>query len=256
MKIKVLGGFGSELACCNLTGFLVNDCIMLDAGTISTVLDVEEQAAITHVVLSHAHLDHTKGIPFMADNIIGKISAPVQIAAIGEVLETLSEHLLNNKLWPDFTRIPTADNPVLKYRKLALGRESKLCDGLTIKPVRVHHTVPTTGFIIKEGKKAVVYSGDTRATDNIWKAATLLGKDLKAVFIEASFPNRMQGLADLSGHLTPQGVGAEIKKIKGYKGPVYVYHVKSQYMMDIEREIEALDRKDIIVIRDGMEWEI
>jgi cAMP phosphodiesterase len=256
MNIKVLGSFGSELPGCCLTGFLFNNHVMVDAGTISTALTVSEQAKITHIVLSHAHLDHTKGIPFMADNVIGKITKPVEIAAAESVLETFRDHIFNNKVWPDFTRIPSLKSPVMKYKRLTPGREAKIGAKLTFRPVWVNHTVPTTGFIIREGRKAVAYSGDTKATDSIWKAASKLGKELRAVFIETSFPNRLQSLADLSGHLTPQSLGDEIAKLKGYDGPVYVYHVKSQYIMDIEREIDALDRKDVIVVRDGMEWDI
>jgi len=256
MKIKVLGAFGSELPCCNLTGFLINDTVMLDAGTISTALQANEQARLTHVIVSHAHLDHTKGIPFMADNVVGKTKHPVEIVGIGPVLDTIKEHLLNNKIWPDFTKIPDSKAPVLKYRKIALNREVALGGGLTFKPVMVHHTVPTVGYIIREGERAIVYSGDTKATEDIWKAAMKLGSALKAVFVETSFPNRMQALADMSGHLTPQALGAELKKLGDYDGPVYVYHVKSQYLVEIEREIDKLGRKDIIVVRDGMEWEI
>ena len=256
MKIRVVGGFGSEQMGCNLTAFLINGRVLLDAGTISSALTAREQAAITHVVLSHAHLDHTRGIPFLADNIAGSAKPPVQIAAIGDVIDVVKGHLLNGRLWPDFTRIPSAKQPALKYRRLAVGRERKLLAGLSVRPVCVSHTVPTTGFIIREGKKAIVYSGDTGATEGIWKAAARLGGDLKAVLIEASFPNRMRDVADRSGHLTPRGMGAELDKIEWYKGPVYVYHVKCRYLTDIEREIDALDRKDIIVVRDGMEWEI
>ncbi|MBI5189725.1 MAG: 3',5'-cyclic-nucleotide phosphodiesterase [Nitrospirae bacterium] len=256
MKIRVLGGFGSEQSCCHLTGFLLNDCVMLDAGTISSALTIPELLRITHVLLTHAHLDHTNAVPFMADNIVGMNKKPVEIAAIAEVLDTVKEHIMNDKVWPDFTKIPNPKAPTLKYRNLTAGRETPLGGGLRFKPIKVNHTVPTTGFIISEDENAVLYSGDTKATDAIWKAGLRLGDKLKAVFIETSFPNRMQFIADISGHLTPQSLGEELKKLKGYEGPVYVYHVKSQYLLDIEREIDALGRKDVIVVRDGMEWEI
>lgn len=256
MKIKVLGAFGSELPCCNLTAFLINDNVMLDAGTVSNVLSVDEQLRITHVVLSHAHLDHTKGLPFMADNVIGKIDEPVMVVAIKEVLETIQKHLMNNEVWPDFTIIPDSGKPVLKYHALEEAVENDVGCGLRLVPIRVNHTVPTTGYIIWEDDKAVVYSGDTKNTEDIWKVASGLGDKLKAVFMETSFPNRMRSLAEMSGHLTPEMLGQEISKIKGYDGPVFVYHVKSQYLIDIEREIDALGRKDVIVVRDEMEWEI
>jgi len=256
MKIKVLGAFGSEMPCCNLTGFLINDCVMIDAGTVSKALSVEEQVRISHVVLSHAHLDHTKGLPFMADNVVGKIEEPVKVVAINAVLDAIKAHLLNNEIWPDFTVIPDAGSPVLEYMPVEEGKENEVGCGLKLMPIRVKHTVPTTGFIIWEDDRAVVYSGDTKNTDEIWRVASGLGDKLKAVFLETSFPNRMRPLAELSGHLTPEMLGEEITKIKGYDGPIYVYHVKSQYLIDIEREIDALGRKDIIVVRDEMEWEI
>ena len=255
MKIRVLGGFGSEQPCCGLTGFLINEGVVLDAGTISTALTIPEQAKITHVILSHAHLDHTKALPFMLDNIAGKAPGPVEIMAAAEVIETLHAHIFNNQVWPDFSRIPSTRKPVIRFRKLVPGREV-LAAGLRIKPVRVNHTVPTTGFIISDDGCAIVYSGDTKATEDIWKAASKLGPGLKALFVETSFPNRMQELADRSGHLTPRSLGVELKKVKSYDGPVFVYHVKSQYLVDIERELDALGRKDIIVVRDEMEWEI
>jgi cAMP phosphodiesterase len=256
MKIRVLGAFGSELPCCNLTGFLINNSIMIDAGTLSTALSIEEQVKISHVVLSHAHLDHTKGLPFMADNVIGKISEPVRVVAVPDVLDVIKAHLFNNKIWPDFTVIPTSDDPVLSYNDIPVNEKTELGRGLSIRPIWVNHTVPTTGFVIWDNDKAIVYSGDTRNTEEIWKVASELGDSLKAVFIETSFPNRMRPLAELSGHLTPEMLGEEVGKIKGYTGPVYVYHVKSQYLIDIEREIDAIGRKDIIVVRDEMEWEI
>ncbi len=256
MKIRVLGGFGSEQPCCNLTGFLLNGCVMLDAGTISTGLTVSEMTAITHVVLSHAHLDHTGALPFLVDNVVGKKDSPVIVAAVDEVISAVSGHLFNNSIWPDFTRIPSVDNPVIKYHKLVTGREEKLGGGLSFMPVSVKHAVPTTGFIIKEDGKAILYSGDTKATDEIWDAAAGLGNNLKAVLVETSFPNRMQEMADKSCHLTPQALGKELEKIRGYDGPVFVYHVKSQHITEIEREIKALGRKDITIVCDGMELEV
>ncbi len=256
MRIRVLGGFGSEQPCCNLTGFLLNGCVMLDAGTISTGLTTSEMTAITHVVLSHAHLDHTNALPFLADNVVGKNESPIIVAAVDEVISAVSSHIFNNSIWPDFTKIPSEDNPVIKYHRLVTGREERLGGGLSFMPVSVKHAVPTTGFIIKEGDNAIVYSGDTKATDEIWVAAAGLGSNLKAVLVETSFPNRMQDLADKSCHLTPQMMGKELDKIKGYDGPVFVYHVKSQHISEIEREIKALGRSGITVLRDGMELEI
>ena len=66
----------------------------------------------------------------------------------------------------------------------------------------------------------------------------------------------MQALADKSHHLTPQTLAEELKKLVGYKGPVFLYHAKSQYLKDIKREVKALGRKNTIMVKDGMELEI
>jgi cAMP phosphodiesterase len=255
MNIKVLGGSGSLQRGFGLTGFLINGHVVLDAGTISGALTVAEQAKVTHVVLSHAHLDHISGLPFMVDNVVGLKDSPLEILAFEPALLALRENIFNNKVWPDFTRIPTPKSPVMKFRKLTPGREARISDSLSIKPFRVNHSVPTTGYIISGQGKAVVYSGDTGPTDDIWKAASRLGPALRAVLVETSFPNRLQALADKTGHLTPQSLKGELEKIKGYEGPVFVYHVKSQYLAEIRRELGALKR-GIKIVRGGMELKI
>jgi cAMP phosphodiesterase len=256
MKIRVLGAFGGEGLGHRPSAFLINDRTLIDGGTVTGALSVPQQLSVEHAIVSHCHLDHIAGLVYLTETLgFCETGAAVTIASIDPVVSTLRSGVFNNILWPDFSKIPHADVPVVKYRTLVEEVEQRLGD-LWVTPVQVNHTVPTTGFIIREDGVAVVYSGDTKATDDIWKAAGKLGRDLKAVFVETSFPNRLQALADLSGHLTPQTLGSEIAKIKGYDGPVYVYHVKSQYIMDIEREIDALNRRDVIVVRDRMEWEI
>ena len=254
MRIKVLGGFGSESGSSNLTAFLVNGCVMLDAGTASSVLSPDEQSAITHVALSHAHFDHIKALPFLADNLAGLKDKPVEVAGAPEVIDPIREHIFNGLIWPDFSKLPK-DRPAFKFRKLAPGREVAFGGGLKLRAVRVNHSIPTTGFILREEGKAIVYSGDTKATEEIWEKASRLGRELKAVFVETSFPDRMADLAERTCHLTPKTLDKELRKIKGFDGPVYVYHMKTRYVVEIEHELHALGR-NIIAVRDGMEWEI
>ena len=252
MKIKVLGACGSEQPGSCLTGFLINGRVVLDAGTVSSALTERELKRISHVVLSHAHLDHTRGIPFLADNLLGMGKNPLSVAGAPEALQAVREHMFNNQCWPDFTKIPSPKEPAVRLMKLTPGREYDI-DGISFKAVRVNHTVPTTGYVIRDNGRAVVYSGDTKATEAIWKAASKLGGELKAVLAETSYPDRLQELAEKTGHLTPRTLGMELAKIKGFDGPVYVYHVKSRFKKEIESELRALGRKKVVVLRDGME---
>jgi len=120
-------------------GFLVNDRVMLDAGTISAALSIEAQSRITDIFISHTHLDHIKGLLFVADNIIGRIKQPVNIRAIPKVIDAIKKHLMNGLIWPDFTEIPTRKDPVLAYKPFAAGKIISLA-GLSghFTPAQLH----------------------------------------------------------------------------------------------------------------------
>ena len=99
MKIEVLGCSGAEFPGHNPPGFLIDGKILLDAGTIGASLSENAQWKIRHIVVSHAHLDHIRGIPFLADNIIIKNKRHnVTVIGIAPVLKSLKNNLLNNKI--------------------------------------------------------------------------------------------------------------------------------------------------------------
>jgi ribonuclease BN (tRNA processing enzyme) len=119
----------------------------------------------------------------------------------------------------------------------------------TIRAVRVSHSVPTVGFIISDGSSSLLYTADTRGTDQIWKEARK-ARNLKGVLIETSFPNRMHGLAELSGHLTPHGLLQEINK-SGLKVPFYVFHIKAMFVEEVQKEIAKLKNSQIRLAMEG-----
>ena len=201
MKLKVLGASGSKLPGFGLTSFLLDKNILIDTGAAASMLDFDEQLRLDAVLLSHIHIDHSLGLLLMADNLVGSLNKSIQIMSIPEVLDGLREHLFNNQVWPDFTSIPNSKDAIFKLKPMAEGKPVKL-GKYTIRAIRVSHSVPTVGFIISDGKSSLLYTADTRATEKIWKEAKKI-RGLKGVLIETSFPNRLHGLADLSGHLTP-----------------------------------------------------
>ena len=67
MKIRVLGAFGSEGQGQRPSAFLINDRVLVDAGTVPGALTVAEQGEIEHALLSHVHLDHVVGLAFLTD---------------------------------------------------------------------------------------------------------------------------------------------------------------------------------------------
>ncbi len=257
MKIRVLGCHGSGQMIpgdngpiqCSTCGFLVNEQVLVDAGTIGSRLYLEEQRRIRVVLLTHLHFDHIRELPTLADNLIGEIDEPVIIAAIPEVLNGLRRHIFNGAVYPDFFRLPDPGRPVFVTHELQPGREDFL-GGLRVIPIAVNHVVPTVGFLIREGEQALVYSGDTYRTDALWQAAKgVIG--LKAAFIEASFPNDMRELARVSKHLTPALLAEEFAKVDKPDLPVYAYHLKPRFRERIRQELGQLDLPHLSALEEG-----
>jgi len=229
MKIRVLGCHGSDLLvekaegfhACRSIGILINDVLMIDAGTVASALTIEEQQHVQCVLLSHFHLDHLKELPSLADNLLCQQGiVPLVVASIEEVLNGARMHIFNEKIFPDFFCLPSKERPTLQHCVLQPEQETWIA-GVGITPVSVNHVVPTVGFIIRDQHSAFVFSGDTYQTDVIWSMATKVS-NLRAAFIETSFPNQMRDLAKMSKHLTPELLLQEFKKLGNWELPLYV----------------------------------
>lgn len=258
MRMKILGCYGTEMFLYKTSGYLdiyktsgilINENLLLDAGSITTSIDIPEQEKITHILLSHSHFDHIKGLPFLADNLWGRLTRPIEIVGIKETIDSIRYNLFNDSVWPDITKIPSSGEPIYKLVELKEGKKINI-GKLNIMPVRVNHAVPTVGYIIDDGDSAVVYSGDTHKTERLWEEASKK-KNLKAAIIETSFPNRLSHLAIASGHLTPELLKEEFKKIGKPDIRLFVYHMKPQYLDEIKRDIGALKMNNIAILQDG-----
>jgi len=191
-------------------GFLINDTVLMDVGTETSVLSQDEQKRVSSILLTHCHFDHIKDIPSLAENRFNDDS-PVQVISIIEVLNSLKTHILNNTIWPDFTSIPE-DRPVLTLLPVEADSEFHLGD-LFVKPIKVNHTVAATGFLVSDGSASFFYTGDMGPTETLWEILNGVA-NLRAVLIETSYPNGMEEMANLTGHLTPDLMAREVKKMK------------------------------------------
>jgi cAMP phosphodiesterase len=257
MKVKILGCSGSETVGHMPPGFLVNDVMMLDAGTITAALSIEAQSKITDIFISHTHLDHIKSLLFLADNIIGRIKKPVNIRAIPKVITAIRKHLMNDLIWPDFTKIPTVQNPrssVLAYKPLSAGRTVTVA-GLRIKAVPMNHPVPAVGFLVGDGKTSLLYTADTGPNGGIWKEAAR-ARNLNAIIVDTSFPNSLDFIADASGHFTPAQLHHDLTKAKvDFNIPIYIYHIKPLYKQKMTSELKSLGRKNVKILQEGKTYQ-
>ncbi|MFQ5992287.1 MAG: MBL fold metallo-hydrolase [Nitrospiraceae bacterium] len=262
MKIRVLGCHGSDQLLeadrnarqCRTCGFLVNETVMVDAGTVGAALRLDEQKKIQQILLSHLHFDHVSGLPTLADNLVDEVTDPVVLTSIPEVLDGLRAYLFNDELYPNFFKLPDPQRPIFMSRSVEVDKESEV-SGLHVRPIRVNHLVPTVGFVIREGESSFLYSGDTHTTDKIWAVAAR-ERTLKAAFIETSFPDKLGDLARLSKHLTPSLLAREFEKLGRPDLPVYVYHLKPRFREEIRRELDQLNIRNLMVLDEGQEVQL
>jgi ribonuclease BN (tRNA processing enzyme) len=249
MRIRILGCYGNELPGYRTVSFLVNDSVLIDAGSVTSVLTLEEQMKLKTILVSHSHLDHIKDLAFLADNVIGGIKEPISIVSTRKVIDDIRKNLLNNVIWPDFTVIPSKKSPVFEYKPIGLNKKVKL-NGLEVKAVEVDHSIHAIGYLISDGKSSMLYSGDTGPTKKLWQEVSK-HKNIKAMFIEISFPNVLQGLADVSGHFTPKSLSEELKKLADSSVPIYLYHLKPKFLEPVLAEIKALGRNNLHILTQG-----
>ncbi len=238
MKIRILGcsgGIGGKDL--RTTSMLIDQDILIDAGTGVGDLPVDELARIDHVFLTHAHLDHIACLPFIPDTVGDMRDKPLTVYATEATLEVLKAHVFNWKIWPDFSAIPTKENPFMQFRTVSVG-ESVLLDGRSITPLPAKHTVPAVGYQVNSGKASLVFTGDTTSCDELWEAVNKI-ENLRYLIIETAFSEKEKALAVLSKHLCPSLLADELKKMKA-KPQIFLTHLKPGHVDVILAEIQQL----------------
>jgi ribonuclease BN (tRNA processing enzyme) len=236
MRIKVLGCSGGVGPGLRTTSLLVNDELLIDAGTGVCDLSLAQMSRIGDVFLTHSHLDHICGLAFMADNLFDLIDRPVKVHATVETLGTIRDHLFNWKLWPDFSKLPDEKNPLVTWHEVQPGKPNKV-NGHTLTAFDVVHTVPAVGYALEGKEGTFVFTGDTNSNEGLWSALNALSR-LDKLMIEVAFTNEDDELAKVSRHFTPAVLGVELKKLR-HKPQLYLTHHKPGCEADIEKECRA-----------------
>lgn len=224
MKIRVLGCSGAIAKDRRTTSFLIDHDVLVDAGTGVGDLTLEEMAAIDDVLLTHSHLDHIAALPLMVDAVAARRGAPLRVHALPETIHALKTHVFNDVIWPDFSRIPSAQAPFIQFVPLLAGQQRTLGHKL-IEALPATHTVPTVGYAIKAGGSWWAFSGDTEHTPAFW--ARLNQLDVALLVIETAFSDREITLAQRSRHLSPTSLVGSLACIEeGRSYPIYISHTK------------------------------
>ncbi|HZY83201.1 MAG TPA: 3',5'-cyclic-nucleotide phosphodiesterase [Gemmataceae bacterium] len=220
-----------------LSSCLLNDSVALDAGCLGFAHSPEQQARVRHVLLSHTHLDHLASLPIFLENVYEADGPGVTIHGSTPVLECCQRDLFNDRIWPDFVALSRDGMPFLKLSPFEPGQTIDL-DGLRITAVALDHVVPTVGYLIADADSTVAFVSDTGPTDAVWRHANA-ASNLKAVFLEATFPNSLTWLAEVSKHLTPALFAGEAAKLTRPARLIAV-HIKARYRDQVVAELQAL----------------
>ena len=258
MIIQVLGCSGAIAQGCRTTSFLLDGTVLIDAGTGVGDLSLDELARIDHILVSHSHLDHVLAIGLLADSVLRRRTAaqrpPIVVHALPETLAALRTHIFNGVIWPDFSRLPSVDSPVLAFRPFAVG-EMLPIPGHCIEVLSAVHTVPAVGFGVDGGKAGWwIYTGDTGPNPALWQRLSSI--PVAQLVIETAFSDEERNLAQISQHLHPAQLQHELAKLPG-SVDVHITHVKPGELDAVMAGIARFEtRHRISALRAGQEMRL
>jgi ribonuclease BN (tRNA processing enzyme) len=239
MQIRVLGCSGSIAAGSRTTSFLVNQSVLIDAGTGVGDLTLEEMVLIDHILVTHSHLDHILAIGLLADSVTRRRTAaarpPVQVHALPDTIHALRTHVFNGVIWPDFTRLPSPERPVLRFEPIEIGQVLQI-GNKRIEVLPARHTVPACGYAILGSRGAWVFTGDTGPNPALWQRLQSLR--VSTLVIETAFRDDEHVLASISQHLCPAELQRELANLSR-PAEVFITHIKPGEVDTVMSEVNA-----------------
>lgn len=253
MKIKLLGSSVPDpVRRQYVSSYLINGTVAIDAGCLGFHGTPQEQEAVRHVFLTHSHSDHTASLPIFVENAWTPAGNCPGIYGSPETLDAVQKHIFNDVMWPDFVALSKNMPPFLRVYPIQ-AEVPVQADGFQVTPVLVNHVVPTFGYVVSDGKSTVIFGGDSGPTDRLWEVAHQI-PDLRAVFLEACFPNSLAGLAAVSLHLTADMFAREVAKMPtGIR--VVAVHIKVRYREQVISELRSLQLPNLEIAECEKEYD-
>lgn len=236
-----------------LTCFLIDDCVAVDAGSLAIALSDEQRSRVKDIIVTHPHMDHIASLPIFIDDLYPTLEEPMRVHATREVIDLLERDVFNWNVYPRFSDLKNDYGPVMEYVPIPIETPFAVAH-LSVTAVPVNHIVPTVGLVVSDGEKGVAFSSDTAETEEFWKIVNGM-KNLDALLIEASFPNRMSKLAEVSRHFTPASLREELKKLNHNGMEIMAVHLKPTYRDEIIAELKALNIPKLSVMEPGRVYE-
>ncbi len=240
MKIQILGAHNIETRETRLTSLLVDGILALDAGSLSSGLSIEDQCEVKAVLLTHRHFDHVRDLLTMGI-ATKELNHTVDVYGIKDTVKNVTSYLMNGKLYPDFTKIPSTSDPKYKFHVVEPGNKISIL-GYNIIPIIVPHGPPSIGYLVSDNSAKLLYTGDTGA--GLAKSLAFVQPDL--IIVEVTFCNRFENLALTSGHMTPNILFQELSlfsSTNGYLPKIVVIHMHPGLKPEITKELKQIALK-------------
>jgi len=235
LSVRILGASGGIGPGRRTTSILVDDDILIDAGSGVGDLTLTELRRIRHIFLTHSHLDHIAFLPMLADMVYAPDAPPIEVHALPETLKALGDHVFNWVIWPDFTQLPTPEQPLLRLHPLQPGQRVALGER-EMRALPARHTVPTVGYsVLHRDGASFAFSGDTTSSDQLWPALNALPR-LDLLMIETGLPDEMEGMADLARHYTPQHLREDLARLE-HQPRIAITHLKPGHEQAIRQQL-------------------
>jgi cAMP phosphodiesterase len=232
-----------------LTCFLIDDCVAVDAGSIAIALTANQRDSVRDIIVTHPHMDHIASLPIFIDDLYPTLKEPLRIYATEEVIGLLERDVFNWNVYPRFSDLKNDFGPVMEYIPIPVNEEFQVAH-LKVVAVPVNHIVPTVGLLVSDGRSSVAFSSDTFETEEFWRMINET-KHLDALLIEASFPDEMSKLAEVSRHFTPSSLGRELKKLSHNGMDILAVHLKPTHRETIIRQLDSLGIPKLSVMNPG-----
>ncbi len=223
MELRVLGCSGGIGAHMSTTSLLVDDDILIDGGTGLSELSLDEMSRLRHVFVTHSHLDHIAGIPMLLDSVFDMLEQPLVLHARAETIQVLRDHIFNWQIWPDFSCLPSKENPVLKFEVMQPGERIRV-GNRSVEMIAVNHVVPAAGYRVQNGVGSFAFSGDTTSNDGFWEALNQ-HETLDMLIVESTFPDEEADLSRKARHYCPQLLASDLKKLR-HRPRLFLTHLK------------------------------
>jgi 3',5'-cyclic-nucleotide phosphodiesterase len=249
MRMRVLGCSGGGAPGHHLSGFLLDDVFAVDAGSLTTALDLAAQRAVQAVAVTHAHLDHCWSFPLFLANRYAPGASTCHFYADRHTMDAVLESLLNGMVWPDLRDSRVQGKRLVDVHVLPDRTPETVLGRYEVTSIPLVHTVPSCAFVIRKDGRSILVCGDTTTTTEVWDVANALD-DLRGVVLECSFPDGEEDLARLTGHLTPSLFAAEVAKLRK-DVPVHCTHIKPEHRALVIDQIRALPDRRVRILADG-----